>query len=495
MEGAKVRMMLGLLRSLEGGAAGDDAAAENVRCAEKCLSALCGLDLASDEVKTRYAYEAGSADGSDAAQIFRAGELAIGAKVKETGRAAEPKVSELSPESEKYEQEFGKFVTTLKRTPFFTGVTEGSNAYAERVAKARAKFEAKYGPPPVSTPAATRSAAPVGMSSDAQPAPSTSEDSNTVTAERYKQQGNDALKAERFAEALSLYNKAIEADGSNAVYYSNRAAAKIHLQKYSSAIDDCKTAISLNPSYGRARERLASAYRSCGMVEEEIEALQDALALDLNNSKLESDLDSALRRQAGVNAEDTTGPQSQASRPSGMPDLGALLNNPMMAQMASQMMSNPNIQQMMSDPNVMQQAMSMFGGTGGAHSGTPGGSATATRASSASRAPERGDDATMNSTSAEGGTGTETNPPGLEGLLGSLPPGLRESLRNNPQMAAMAERVRSDPSQIGDILNNPDAMSQIMSMASSMFGGDAGSGARNNIDDEEDDSFSRAYYS
>jgi small glutamine-rich tetratricopeptide repeat-containing protein alpha len=41
----------------------------------------------------------------------------------------------------------------------------------------------------------------------------------------------------------------------------------------------------------------------------------------------------------------------------GMPDLGALMQNPMMRQMASQMMSNPD---------MMNNLMSRFGGAGGA---------------------------------------------------------------------------------------------------------------------------------
>jgi small glutamine-rich tetratricopeptide repeat-containing protein alpha len=40
-----------------------------------------------------------------------------------------------------------------------------------------------------------------------------------------------------------------------------------------------------------------------------------------------------------------------------MPDLGALMQNPMMRQMASQMMSNPD---------MMNNLMSRFGGAGGA---------------------------------------------------------------------------------------------------------------------------------
>lgn len=42
----------------------------------------------------------------------------------------------------------------------------------------------------------------------------------------------------------------------NAVYYCNRAAAFSRLDKNTDAIADCKEAIKLDPSYGKAYGRL-----------------------------------------------------------------------------------------------------------------------------------------------------------------------------------------------------------------------------------------------
>lgn len=44
-------------------------------------------------------------------------------------------------------------------------------------------------------------------------------------ADKHKSEGNELMKQEKFKEALEQYNKAIEIDASNAVYYCNRAAA------------------------------------------------------------------------------------------------------------------------------------------------------------------------------------------------------------------------------------------------------------------------------
>ena len=38
----------------------------------------------------------------------------------------------------------------------------------------------------------------------------------------YKNEGNELMKQEKFAEALDAYNKAIDIDKHNAVFYCNR---------------------------------------------------------------------------------------------------------------------------------------------------------------------------------------------------------------------------------------------------------------------------------
>lgn len=49
---------------------------------------------------------------------------------------------------------------------------------------------------------------------------------------------------------------AIEMDPTNAVYFCNRAAARSKLNKHHEAIEDCTTALMLDPSYSKAYGRL-----------------------------------------------------------------------------------------------------------------------------------------------------------------------------------------------------------------------------------------------
>ncbi len=64
------------------------------------------------------------------------------------------------------------------------------------------------------------------------------------------------MKQEKFKEALEQYNKAIEIDANNAVYYCNRAAAYSKVSDFTSSIEDCKNALKIDPSYGKAWGRL-----------------------------------------------------------------------------------------------------------------------------------------------------------------------------------------------------------------------------------------------
>ncbi len=61
-------------------------------------------------------------------------------------------------------------------------------------------------------------------------------------AEAKKAHGDAAFRGSRWTEAIEKYTEAIELDSTNAVYYSNRAAAYMSLKKYQLALADCEEA-------------------------------------------------------------------------------------------------------------------------------------------------------------------------------------------------------------------------------------------------------------
>lgn len=78
--------------------------------------------------------------------------------------------------------------------------------------------------------------------------------------EEVKKAGNELYRRGSFAEALSLYDRAISLSPDNAAYRSNRAAALTALRKLTEAVQECEEAVRLDPGYGRAHQRLASLY-------------------------------------------------------------------------------------------------------------------------------------------------------------------------------------------------------------------------------------------
>ncbi|XP_047963730.1 TPR repeat-containing thioredoxin TTL1-like [Salvia hispanica] len=85
--------------------------------------------------------------------------------------------------------------------------------------------------------------------------------------EEVKRMGNESYRKGNFAEALSLYDKAIALSPGNAAYHFNRAAALMGLRRLVEAARECEHAIGLDPGYVRAHHRLGSLLLSLGHIE------------------------------------------------------------------------------------------------------------------------------------------------------------------------------------------------------------------------------------
>ncbi|XP_027340864.1 TPR repeat-containing thioredoxin TTL1 [Abrus precatorius] len=89
----------------------------------------------------------------------------------------------------------------------------------------------------------------------------------SVDPEELKRAGNEHYKRGHFADALSLYDRAIAMSPASAAYRSNRAAALTGLGRLAEAVRECEEAVRLDPNYGRAHQRLASLFLRLGQVE------------------------------------------------------------------------------------------------------------------------------------------------------------------------------------------------------------------------------------
>lgn len=79
-------------------------------------------------------------------------------------------------------------------------------------------------------------------------------------AEEVKRLGNELYRKGCFAEALSMYDRAIALTPANSAYRANRAAALTGLGRVVEAVKECEEAIRLDPYYSRAHHRLGSLF-------------------------------------------------------------------------------------------------------------------------------------------------------------------------------------------------------------------------------------------
>jgi len=267
-------------------------------------------------------------------------------------------------EQAKNDPKFESFSQAVAERKYFEGTEEGSVEYLQRNAKLLSTFAKKVQP-----------AGPSKAELEKQ-------------AEELKIKGNTAINSKDYENAVKFYTEAIElsTDGPNShVYYSNRAAAYCHMNRYQDAVDDCHSSLALSPDYVKAFSRLGLANFFLERFQEAVEAYERALEIEPDNKATQESLRQArnkLKKAKSVTVPDA--PSSSGAGAAGMPGgMAGLMNNPAMKKALDQvggpaglssLMKDPQMmamaQQMMKDPQMMQQAMSMLGGgAGGAGAG------------------------------------------------------------------------------------------------------------------------------
>jgi small glutamine-rich tetratricopeptide repeat-containing protein alpha len=216
-------------------------------------------------------------------------------------------------------------------------------------------------------------------------------------AEELKGQGNRAMAAKDYPGAIDLYSKALALYPGNAIYLSNRAAAYSAAKDHESARADAEAAVAIDPKYTKAWSRLGLARFALGDAKGSMEAYKSGIEHEGSGGSdaMKKGYETAKRRVEELEAEgaDITGgaasPTARSPPPStpdfgnlasmfgggaggaggaggGMPDLSSIMNNPMFASMAQNLMSNPEMMNnLMSNPRLRQMAEQFGGGGGG----------------------------------------------------------------------------------------------------------------------------------
>ena len=248
----------------------------------------------------------------------------------------------------------------------------------------------------------------------------------TPESEKLKGQGNAAMQKKDYATAITSYTAALGLSPSNPIYLSNRAAAYSANSQHAFASADAELAVATDPTYTKAWSRLGLARYALGDARGSMEAYESGIKAEGNGGsdamkkgfetarkcveaegpeveEPDSDDDGDEEAARGAPAAGAGGMPDLsalagmmggggggggmpdlsalagmmgggggAGGAGGMPDIGALMQNPMV----QQMMQNPQMRQMassmMSNPAMLQNLMG-GAGRGGAGAGAAAG--------------------------------------------------------------------------------------------------------------------------
>lgn len=164
-----------------------------------------------------------------------------------------------------------------------------------------------------------------------------------TTAEEWKAKGNAALQAGKTSDAIEAYSKAIDLDGANHVFFSNRSAAYLKQGNASNALDDAKSCIGLNPDFSKGYSRKGAALHALRRYNDSIAAYEEGLAKFPGDRGLASGLESVKRDKDGP-------PRGAAGGMGGGANPMANLFGP---QLIATMATDPKLRQYLNDDAFM----------------------------------------------------------------------------------------------------------------------------------------------
>ena len=112
-----------------------------------------------------------------------------------------------------------------------------------------------------------------------------------------KKQGNTEFQKGNYAKAIQLYTSALNAR-QDVTFYSNRAMCYLKLMKYQQCINDCNSAIQLDPKFAKAYGRRGQAQLVLGDIDGAIMSYRQAYDIEGNENTLKKNAEEAEMLQS-----------------------------------------------------------------------------------------------------------------------------------------------------------------------------------------------------
>jgi len=106
-----------------------------------------------------------------------------------------------------------------------------------------------------------------------------------MSAESYKDKGNDYFKQKNYEKAIENYTYATEIDPKNHVYYTNRALCYASMGRWDKSLRDADKSISLNKDWTKGWYRRGVALRELKDYSKALEAFDQCQNLDSKNDE------------------------------------------------------------------------------------------------------------------------------------------------------------------------------------------------------------------
>jgi len=137
---------------------------------------------------------------------------------------------------------------------------------------------------------------------------------NKQKAQELKAQGNKAYENGNYEESIKWYGRAVDADPSDHVLYSNRSASYAALNQNQRALDDASKCVSIKPDWAKGYYRKATALAALGRYDDAAEVITKGLTHDSKNSDLIRKMEEVklAQKSAPSKAKETTGLEAKA---------------------------------------------------------------------------------------------------------------------------------------------------------------------------------------